>query len=197
VKDPPRLTTFIIRSLWRRRSRELKLMPTCTVTKSTPCLACFLTALNMSSEVISTTTLLEAAAWYIGTVPTGMFTALRMRVRISSRSPPVERSITALAPRASAVFAFSTSASMSIQSLEVPTLALIFVLMYLPIPTGRVSLTLFFGMAISPFATQERTISGSIPSAFATASIEGAIIPFFASSISVIVTPDCEIDKKL
>jgi hypothetical protein len=50
-------------------------------------------------------------------------------------------------------------------------------------------------MVIRPFATQERTVFGSIPSAFATVSIVGVMIPFFASSISVIVTPYREVDE--
>jgi hypothetical protein len=67
--------------------------------------------------------------------------------------------------------------------------ALILVLMYLPMPIGLESLAGLSGMAMMPFATQERTRSGSIPSFLATSCIWGVMIPFFASSMSVIVIP--------
>ncbi len=57
-------------------------------------------------------------------------------LRICARSPPVERSITASAPAAVAIFSFSSSTVKSLLSLDVPILALTLVRKPLPIASG-------------------------------------------------------------
>ena len=107
----------------------------------------------------------------------------------SSNLGPVLKSIIASAPKSTANLAFLISKSISSILLDEPILALILVVNPLPIPHAFVSLRMFFGITIVPFATPLRILSASIFSHLATASISGVILPFFASVICVIKAP--------
>ena len=92
----------------------------------------------------------------------------------------------ASAPKSTALFTFSISASKSMLSLEVPRFTLILVVRLLPTPLGTMDLcTLLHGMMIWPFAIRSINFSGAILSFFATASISGVKMPFLAASICV------------
>jgi len=85
-----------------------------------------------------------------------------------------------------AILAFSSSISKSHMSVEVPIVALTFVLSPAPIPTAFTSLPLLLGIAIVPWATDFLINSSVTFSALATAFISSVIMPFLASSICVI-----------
>src|SRR5665648_1219347 len=129
--------------------------------------------------------ILDSVRIPVGTVPTGILTESRIRRRIASRSPPVDKSIKVLAPYFTAISAFSISASTSTKSRDVPILAFILVLISAPIPDGIVSRFTFLGMVTYPFATRAVSFSASIYSAFATERISSVIIPRRALCISV------------
>ncbi len=123
----------------------------------------------------------------MGTVPTGIATAARTRRLISSRSPPVDRSITVSAPASIATTAFSTSASGSARPRDDPRFRLTLVVRFSPIPMGSISRRTFLGITARPRATRRASFSGSTPSFLATASTSGGVFPFFASSIIVMI----------
>ena len=128
----------------------------------------------------------------MGTVPNGTSTILSRVSLILSRSPPVERSITACAPYFKAVLAFSTSSSRLQCSLEVPMFALTLTLSPFPIPRAFGECMGLKGITIFPSATLFLMISTSIFSDLAISFICSVIIPFFASDIWVICkTPIC------
>ena len=91
------------------------------------------------------------------------------------------------APIFTALFTFSISTSMSLQSLEIPKLTLILVFNIEPIPLGSIEVWfLLHGIIACPFAICSRNTSTSIDSFAATISISGVIIPCLAASICVV-----------
>jgi len=124
-------------------------------------------------------------------VPTGTLTACRIRRRTRSRSPPVDRSMTASAPAETAARTFSTSASGESRLWEVPTFTLTLTERASPTPmaiSAGLSRRMFLGITARPAATNRASLSGSSFSRRATHSINGDRRPLFASSISVIDT---------
>jgi len=120
----------------------------------------------------------SAAAWYIGTVPIGTVLAWMMAVRMASRSPPVERSITVSAPYWMDTRSFSNSVSMSLLTVELPIFALILTCATAPMAIGckEVWLTLA-GITNLPAAISARTRSGASPSLEATCRMAGVTSP--------------------
>ena len=68
-------------------------------------------------------------------------------------------------------------------SVEVPTVALTFVLRPAPIPAASMSLWTLLGITIVPLATDLKMKSSDLFSILATCFISSVKIPFFASSI--------------
>ncbi len=169
--------------------------------KSIPSLACFSMDWNMMSSSIYMAApfsrMVSMAAWYTGTLPTGMSDNFRILLLISSKSPPTESSIKVSALLAMATLAFSSSISKSHISVEVPIVALTFVRSPAPIPTAFTSLPLLLGMAMVPWATDLLMNSASTFSFSATAFISSVIMPFLASSICVIDSPCVILSCKL
>jgi hypothetical protein len=98
--------------------------------------------------------------------------------RISSTGPPVDRSIMASAPAATATRAFSSSLSMLVSSLLVPMLALTLVRRPLPTASGVPLMCLtFWQMMAVPAAMRWRRTSGSIPSVEAACIILSVTMP--------------------
>jgi hypothetical protein len=65
--------------------------------------------------------------------------------------------------------------------------ALTFVLSPLPMPIGLILWILLIGITVNPDEISEARLSGEMPSEMATSFISSVIIPFFASSILVIL----------
>jgi hypothetical protein len=65
--------------------------------------------------------------------------------------------------------------------------ALTFVLSLLPMPIGLILWILLIGITVNPDEISEARLSGEMPSEMATSFISLVIIPFFASSILVIL----------
>ena len=114
---------------------------------------------------------------------------------MSSRSPPVLRSIIASAPTERAVSVFSSSASIEQRSLLVPMLAFTFVESIRPMPAGFkfvLRWSLLAGITNLPAAISSRMRAGSTFSAAATNLTSSLIVPvlaicschFFASAIN-------------
>src|SRR5512141_3123921 len=157
--------------------------------KSTPSLACFSIPAKKSSAVSSThdfpRRLPSAAAWYRGTVPTGTGHAERIARRSSAIGPPVDRSITASAPAATAARIFSISSEMSAWSREEPTLAFTLTVSPSPTATGRISRRFRLrGMTTLPAAIRSLSVAGSTRSDCAARAIAGGISPCRARCIS-------------
>ena len=147
------------------RSIDARVTPQWTVMKSTPSPACFSIPAKKSSAVSSThdfpRRLPSAAAWYRGTVPMGTGHSARIARRISSIGPPVDRSITASAPAATAARIFSISSEMSARSREEPTFAFTLMVRPSPMATGRISRRFRLrGMTTLPAAIRSRSVAG-------------------------------------
>ena len=102
--------------------------PQCTVMKSTPWRACFSISANRSSGcMLAMSRSLSRICWpteYMGTVPSGRGQAASMPVRMASRSPAMERSMTVSAPASRATASLRFSVCRQLHSGEVPILAL-------------------------------------------------------------------------
>ena len=188
--DPPRLTMSRRRPSRTSRSTDARVTPQWTVMKSTPSLACFSIPAKKSSAVSSThdfpLRLPSAAAWYRGTVPMGTGHSARIARRISSIGPPVDRSITASAPAATAARIFSISSEMSARSREEPTFAFTLIVRPSPMATGRISRRFRLrGMTTLPAAIRSRSVAGSTRSDSAAMAIAGGISPCRARCINV------------
>src|SRR3972149_9100196 len=72
----------------------------------------------------------------MGTVPTGTGLASMMARRMRGRSPPVERSITVSEPYSTENWSFFSSSSMLELTAELPMLALILQVKFVPITIG-------------------------------------------------------------
>ncbi len=72
----------------------------------------------------------------MGTVPMGTVDVCMIAFLMALMSPPVDRSMMVSAPAATETLTFASSRSRSTRSLDVPMLALIFVLSPLPIARG-------------------------------------------------------------
>ncbi len=155
------------------------------VMKSTPWAAWAAMADSMSSWVSCSTdfsTIIE----YTGTVPTGTVARAMRKARISSRSPPVERSITVSAPHSTARHSLASSASLHELTGEAPMLALILVLTPRPMPTGSSRAAppspaarriLLAGITSRPAASSSRMNSAVTCSRSATRRISAVIVP--------------------
>ena len=94
------------------------------------------------------------------------------------------------APQRTARISFSNSHCESLDTADLPMLALIFVRAAMPMPIGSSPFArwvLLAGITIRPRATSSRTNSGSSCSARATASISGVTWPARADSIWVMI----------
>src|SRR5262245_33067407 len=124
----------------------------------------------------------------MGTVPMGTGEASMMAARMTSMSPPVERSITVSEPRWTAVCSFSSSSSILLVTAELPMLALILQALATPMHIGSRRLarwTLLAGMTIRPRATSSRMSSGARSSRWATYCMASVISPARAYSSCV------------
>ena len=102
-------------------------------------------------------------------------------------SPKELRSIMDSAPIFTASLTFSSSISISFQSLEVPRFTLIFVFSIEPMALGTILVcSLLQGIIAFPSAIRALSFSGAICSFFAAASISFVMIPFLAASICVV-----------
>ena len=128
--------------------------------KSTPCFACFSISSKSSSgwreEISRFASSSFSPAAYMGTVPRGTLVPASISLRMASRSPAMERSITVSAPAFTAAFSFFISISGLLQSGEVPMLAL--TLMPAGCPTRMGSTFLWQGLPRSTMVPSEMAL---------------------------------------